>query len=77
MIMGKISVFHHKGKRKAADKSYLEQRFLKEFKATCKSSGELELKKQTALFLKGQECKIDPLQDQSSTDYIVNKIAIM
>ena len=32
-------------KRKAADKS-MEQRYLKEFKATCKTSGESELKQQ-------------------------------
>ena len=50
--MGKISVFHHKGKCKAVDKTYLEQRFLKEFKATCKSSGELELKKTNGAFSK-------------------------
>ena len=34
--------FYHKTKRKAADKT-LVQRFLKEFKATCKTSGETEL----------------------------------
>ena len=34
--------FYHKTKRKAGDKT-LVQRFLKEFKATCKTSGETEL----------------------------------
>ena len=40
--------FHHKTKCEAADK-ILEQRFLKEFKATCKNSGESELKQQKAI----------------------------
>ena len=35
--------FYHKTKRKAADKT-LEQRFLKEFKDTCNTSGDSELK---------------------------------
>ena len=51
MIMGKNSCFITKEMGKAEDKTYLEQRFLKEFKATCKNSGEFELKKQKAIFL--------------------------
>ena len=43
MIMGKISVFYHKTKCKAPDKT-LEQGFLKEFKASRKNSGNPELK---------------------------------
>ena len=37
--------FNHETKPKAVDKT-LQQRFLKEFKATCKNSGESELKQQ-------------------------------
>ena len=42
---GQDFCFHHKTKHKTVDTT-LEQHFLKEFKATCKNSGESELKQQ-------------------------------
>ena len=43
MINGQDFRFCRKTKRKAADETF-EQRFVKEFKATCKKSSESELK---------------------------------
>ena len=50
MIMGKIFFFFFLFflKKRDVDKT-LEQRFLKEFKATCKESGESDLKQQKVI----------------------------